>query len=98
MAFQSDPLSLDCDPTGNPPPSLTWLRDGEPLAPINGRLTISSDGVVVITSLYSTDEGNYTCVARNSEGSDSASTLLTVLGERLLTVYSCLVGHVDLDT
>lgn len=54
--------------------------------PRNGRISIT-DQVVFITSLYSTDEGNYTCVASNSEGSASASTLLTVLGKTTFILH-----------
>ena len=84
---QGDPLSLDCEATGNPPPSITWFKDGDILMPINGRVSIINQ-VVFITSLYSTDEGNYTCVASNSEGSVSDSTLITVLGETTF-IHTC---------
>ena len=49
--------------------------------PTNGRITISADRVLHISSLFSTDEGSYTCVVSNSQGSVSANTLLSVLGE-----------------
>ena len=88
VASQGDPLSLDCSASGNPPPSLSWYKDGQPL-PSNGRVSISPEREVAIASLYSTDDGDYTCVASNSEGSASATTTVTVLGESLVhTVHS----------
>ena len=81
LVHQGDPLTLDCQPTGNPPPSLSWFKNDQPLVASGDRLTISDDQRVVISNLYSTDEGNYSCVVSNIQGTAAASTFLTVLGE-----------------
>ena len=89
VASQGDPLSLDCGASGNPPPSVSWYKDGQ-LLHGNGRVTISPEREVIIPSLYSTDEGNYTCVATNSEGSASVTSIITVLGEWSLQSHTNL--------
>ena len=91
LASQGDSLILDCQPTGNPPPSLSWFKDGQPLVPDNDRLTVSRQ-TVVITSLYSIDQGNYSCLATSTQGAATASTFLTVLGEPTYT-YPCVLFH-----
>lgn len=79
-ASQGDSLTLDCETTGNPSPTITWLRDSEPL-PSNSRISVSPEGLLSFTSLYFSDEGSYTCIVNNSVGSTSANTLITVLGK-----------------
>ena len=96
LVHQGDPLTLDCQPTGNPPPSLSWFKNDQPLVASGDRLTISDDQRVVISNLYSTDEGNYSCVASNIQGTATASTFLTVLGEMtplLLSTFLLTLHH-----
>ena len=92
LASQGDSLTLDCQPTGNPPPSLSWFKDGQPLAPDDDRLTVSHQ-TVVITSLYSIDQGNYSCLATSTQGTARASTFLTVLGEPTYLLSPCVLFH-----
>ncbi|XP_041428394.1 hemicentin-2 isoform X1 [Xenopus laevis] len=62
---------LECDVSGNPPPSVTWWKDGF-LLPIHGpKLQINSVSI--------DDEGVYTCVATNFAGEGRQDVVLTVL-------------------
>ena len=68
-------MTLSCNATGNPVPTISWTRDGSPVDTSNNisRISISDDNKqLTITNLNRTDSGEYQCVAENRVGSDSA--------------------------
>ncbi|XP_043491862.1 Down syndrome cell adhesion molecule-like protein Dscam2 isoform X4 [Polistes fuscatus] len=83
------PVSLRCSATGSPPPSFTWLLDGEPLSEIAaghryaiGQYVDQSGDVISHLNISSTgteDGGLYACVASN--------TLAKVEHEARLNIY-----------
>ncbi|XP_033323157.1 Down syndrome cell adhesion molecule 3 isoform X4 [Megalopta genalis] len=83
------PVSLRCSATGSPPPSFTWLLDGEPLSEIAaghryaiGQYVDQSGDVIShlnISSAGAEDGGLYACVAQN--------TLATVEHKARLNIY-----------
>ncbi|XP_053986908.1 cell adhesion molecule Dscam2 isoform X2 [Hylaeus volcanicus] len=83
------PVSLRCSATGSPPPSFTWLLDGEPLSEIAaghryaiGQYVDQSGDVIShlnISSAGAEDGGLYACVASN--------TLATVEHKARLNIY-----------
>ncbi|KAK7105822.1 hypothetical protein V1264_017154 [Littorina saxatilis] len=66
----SDALRLNCSATGDPTPRIEWLKDGRPVVSTAGGVEVSSVGVE--------DAGNYSCVANNTQGSATASAVVTV--------------------
>ncbi|KAE8279026.1 ADAMTS-like protein 1 [Larimichthys crocea] len=72
-------LELRCEALGNPIPSLTWTKNGKELN-FNGRVGLLPTGSLRIQSPSKTDEGQYTCTARNRLGSSSLSSWLQVTG------------------
>ncbi|KAM3620522.1 uncharacterized protein V6R79_024924 [Siganus canaliculatus] len=70
-------VTLQCQADGSPPPSVTWLKDGQPLSESVGRRVLSS-GHLQITFVRPTDTGRYTCTAANVAGSTSLDVGLTV--------------------
>ena len=64
------PMTLFCNATGNPPPTLSWTKDGSPLNDTQG-ITFSGDNETLsIASINRSESGNYRCVARNGRGND----------------------------
>ncbi|XP_031715320.1 hemicentin-1 isoform X1 [Anarrhichthys ocellatus] len=60
---------LECEATGVPLPSLTWLKDGSPVASVSHGIQVLSGGrVLSLTSALVSDTGRYTCVAVNAGG------------------------------
>ncbi|XP_026178915.1 hemicentin-1 [Mastacembelus armatus] len=60
---------LECEATGVPLPSLTWLKDGSPVTSVSHGIQVLSDGrVLSLRSAQVTDTGRYTCVAVNAGG------------------------------
>ncbi|XP_074657457.1 uncharacterized protein LOC141910644 isoform X11 [Tubulanus polymorphus] len=73
-----DDVALFCKAEGNPPPTLSWFREGDTtpyvagLQPTNDRIEVRQPTTDVltlhITNLIATDSGNYTCVGTNIAG------------------------------
>ncbi|XP_053737549.1 hemicentin-1 isoform X1 [Synchiropus splendidus] len=60
---------LECVASGVPFPSLTWLKDGSPVASVSHGIQILSGGrVLSLSSAQVSDTGRYTCVAVNAGG------------------------------
>ena len=72
-------VTLSCDATGNPLPTLLWTKDGSLVnASVNFRISLSSDRKqLTITNVNRADSGQYRCVANNSVGTvtSNAATL-----------------------
>ncbi|XP_012372192.1 hemicentin-2 [Octodon degus] len=61
---------LPCRASGEPPPLVSWRKDGAPLDPGSPRVEVLSDGSLRIQPVLSQDAGHYFCLASNSAGSD----------------------------
>ena len=67
-------MTLSCNATGNPVPTISWTRDGSPLN-ASGRISFSDDKKrLTITNVKRTDSGEYQCVAENRVGSDTSKS------------------------
>ncbi|KAM9752126.1 contactin-4 isoform 1-T1 [Menidia menidia] len=61
-------LVWDCKATGKPKPSYRWLKNGEPLDPMEQDRVQVNNGVMTISSLNLADIGMYQCMAENKHG------------------------------
>ena len=77
-------IILYCEADGNPTPTISWQRDGQPLES-NGHYTIQDDGALVISSPRHTDSGGYVCLATNVIGFARKSVHLVVNSKNPLT-------------
>ncbi|XP_012876738.1 PREDICTED: hemicentin-2 [Dipodomys ordii] len=79
--LEEQEVRLDCEADGQPPPHVTWLKDGGPLSQGTGpHLRFYLDGSsLVLKGLRAADSGAYTCVARNAAGEDSRLHTVNVL-------------------
>jgi hemicentin len=72
--------SMTCFTDGTPPPSMSWLRDGQPLG-LDTHLTVSTQGMILqLIKAKTEDSGRYTCIASNDAGEVSKHFILKVLG------------------
>ncbi|XP_034029119.1 contactin-4 [Thalassophryne amazonica] len=62
-----DTLVWECKASAKPKPSFRWLKNGEPLDPMEDRVQVTN-GVLTISSLTLADIGMYQCVAENKHG------------------------------
>ncbi|KAG2469773.1 HMCN2 protein, partial [Polypterus senegalus] len=91
-------LELRCEVSGNPSPSISWLKDGRALHN-SLRHHISEKGKMLVVSMVQLgDMAGYTCVAENKAGSAerlyrvSVQAPPKIMGERHDKV-SVIVGH-----
>lgn len=59
---------MACSATGNPEPTITWLKDYFPIDVADSRLRVLPTGSLQIRQSLETDEGKYECVAENVVG------------------------------
>lgn len=70
---------LDCQARGEPPPAISWSRQGQPVLG-DDRVTLLPNGSLRIAPLHREDTSEYECVARNLLGSVLVTAPLTVQG------------------
>lgn len=77
--MEGDSLKLKCVVTGKPMPTVEWTKDGEVIEGGNYSITFTN-GVcsLCIPAVTSSDGGLFKCQARNSAGTSSCSSLVTV--------------------
>ena len=72
-------MTLSCNATGNPEPSISWVKDGFPINS-NSRISFSHDKQrLTITNVSRMDSGEYRCVARNRVGNNTSNSKVNVL-------------------
>ena len=77
--MEGENITLSCNATGNPEPSISWIKDGFPINS-NFRITFSQDNKRLrITNISRTDSGEYQCMARNRVGNDTSNSKVNVL-------------------
>ena len=77
----SEPAKLQCKISASPAPTITWLKDGQPLQPSdNVAIQTEADGTqtLVFKSAEITDKGSYTCQATNIGGTTEVKLNLNV--------------------
>ncbi|KAJ8038329.1 Down syndrome cell adhesion molecule-like [Holothuria leucospilota] len=82
-----DDLSLTCSASGDPTPTLRWLKDNVEIQ-AGGRITIGdSGGLLHVIDMTSLDRGTYTCMAGNNYGTDQESVYINVLVPPRITLF-----------
>ncbi|KAJ3600390.1 hypothetical protein NHX12_031375, partial [Muraenolepis orangiensis] len=69
---------LKCQASGDPIPSISWLKDGVNLLGKDPRMSLQELGSLQIRSVKLSDSGIYTCVAASSSGETAWSAFLEV--------------------
>nr|XP_020731255.1 hemicentin-2-like [Odocoileus virginianus texanus] len=75
-----DSVALRCQASGEPVPTVEWLRAGQPVR-ASRRLQTLPDGSLWLERVEARDAGPYECVAHNLLGSATARASLAVRGE-----------------
>ncbi|CAL1272285.1 unnamed protein product [Larinioides sclopetarius] len=71
-------VSLPCEAEGTPPPNLIWYKDNMPLEESRTVQILPTE--LRINNLRQTDIGDYTCMARNKQGTVTATSKVIVAG------------------
>ncbi|XP_072311323.1 netrin receptor DCC-like [Eucyclogobius newberryi] len=76
-ALESTDVELECAVTGNPPPTVRWVKNGEEVIP-SDYFQIVDGSTLQVLGLVKSDEGFYQCVAENAVGIAMATAQLLV--------------------
>ncbi|XP_027866862.1 matrix-remodeling-associated protein 5 isoform X1 [Xiphophorus couchianus] len=78
-------VTLQCNAKGDPVPVVTWMSPkNRPISNAIDRYKVLKDGTLLVQNVQQFDEGNYTCMARNSVGQDNKVTRVEVLATPLV--------------
>ncbi|XP_073716401.1 netrin receptor DCC isoform X3 [Misgurnus anguillicaudatus] len=77
-AHESTDIEMDCAVTGNPQPTVRWVKNGEVVIP-SDYFQIVEGGSLQILGLVRSDEGFYQCIAENEAGNSQAMAQLIIL-------------------
>uniref|UniRef100_M3ZDA5 Cell adhesion molecule-related/down-regulated by oncogenes n=1 Tax=Xiphophorus maculatus TaxID=8083 RepID=M3ZDA5_XIPMA len=80
---QGSLVTLTCEARGFPLPTLTWMKDGQPLSLHRNLLLDGQETRLQLPDVARSDEGLYSCVASNQAGSSTKSFNLTVLPPKI---------------
>ena len=91
-------VTLSCNATGNPVPTISWTRDGSPLdTNDNSRISFSADKEqLTMTNVSRTDSGEYRCVAENRVGNDTSNAAKLDIQCKLSVSFQC--GNFNVST
>ena len=74
--IEGDNVTLSCNASGNPEPTISWTRDGSLVSSGDQRISFEAGNrQLTITNVNRTDSGQYLCVADNSEGNDTSNAI-----------------------
>ncbi|XP_028312888.1 hemicentin-1 [Gouania willdenowi] len=76
---QGSLVTLTCEARGIPPPTLSWMKDGQPLSLHRNLLLDGEETRLQLPDVAPSDAGLYSCVASNQAGSSTKSFNLTIL-------------------
>ncbi|XP_013186498.2 leucine-rich repeats and immunoglobulin-like domains protein 3 [Amyelois transitella] len=83
-AKTGDTVTLNCAATGDPPPEISWKKDGGndfPAARERRMNVMPTDHLFFIVNAKTSDMGIYSCAAKNPAGTIIANATLSVLQE-----------------
>lgn len=71
-------LTLPCDVTGSPHPSIRWYHNAEPINSLARRYSVMDNGSLVITHAMDDNSGVYQCFATSDAGDINAVTVVRI--------------------
>ncbi|KAF7208773.1 transcript variant X2 [Nothobranchius furzeri] len=78
FAVESRGVTLHCNAFSSPPSTITWSKDDSSESVEGSRFKIHDDGSLEISRAEKSDAGQYTCLAKNTEGSSNIDAMLYV--------------------
>ncbi|XP_070845555.1 protein turtle homolog A [Chaetodon trifascialis] len=78
-------LSLVCVANGNPPPTITWIKDGSVIQGIDHQVSML-EGALSVQAVSMQSAGQYTCHASNSEGNVTRVTKVKIKGPPVIVI------------
>ncbi|KAM8931068.1 hemicentin-1 [Pelodytes ibericus] len=79
VEIQGSNVTLECDYTGDPQPTVTWLKEGVPLVNGDGVSILNDGRLLDLQNIQVANAGHYMCVAVNVAGQSERKYDLKVL-------------------
>ncbi|CAH1998253.1 unnamed protein product [Acanthoscelides obtectus] len=90
VVAKHDPATLKCEAAGQPPPTITWYKEGSPVKANQHRVLLPNGGLFFLRVAHGrkeNDSGEYWCEASNALGkARSRNATLTVAVIALIQV------------
>ena len=80
IGVQGSTVNLECQAEGNPPPNITWTKDGSAIAS-SIKHRVNDHGTLVIEKFSEEAVGFYQCNIENVIGKESAGAALLLVDE-----------------
>ncbi|XP_022600685.1 neural cell adhesion molecule L1-like protein isoform X4 [Seriola dumerili] len=77
-AVEGKQVMMHCKVFSSPPSTITWSKDDSSESVEGPRFSVHDNGSLEIYSVEKDDTGQYTCLAKNTEGSSAINTMLYV--------------------
>lgn len=78
VAVVGELIALQCMAKGEPKPTLTWLKDGQPIARTDRHFSTAEDQLLIIVDTVESDSGIYQCYVNNSLGEEIGTSRIDV--------------------
>ncbi|XP_077429901.1 neural cell adhesion molecule L1-like protein isoform X3 [Vanacampus margaritifer] len=85
-AVEGRGVMMDCNVFSSPPSTITWKKDDSSESVVGPRFTVHENGSLEIYTTKKDDTGQYTCYAKNIEGSSAIEASLYVKDPTRITV------------
>jgi len=86
---EGDNVTLLCNVTANPPPTISWTRDGSPID-ASGRISfLENKKLLTITNVNRIDSAEYRCVASNELGKATTNAASLDVQCKLSVSFQC---------
>ena len=79
-SLPNNTITIKCPAAGVPRPSFRWTKNGNDVI-LGDRISVSSEGTLIIRSTVMGDNGRYKCIVANKAGEDSDSSQLKIAGK-----------------
>ncbi|VDK37691.1 unnamed protein product, partial [Gongylonema pulchrum] len=76
---------ISCPAFGSPEPSISWLKNGQPLITDNRHALLNGGRQLEISDTSADDDARYTCIATNDIGLADLETYLQVVGAPVIS-------------
>ncbi|KAG8174360.1 hypothetical protein JTE90_011412, partial [Oedothorax gibbosus] len=99
LVEEGDSISIECAASGEPKPSVKWLRgEGNILISndISSAMSVSASGTLTVNKIEAEMQGSYTCIAENEIGKPISKAIIILVRVILFIIALCYLFQIIL--